>query len=83
MLNFVPRWLLPVIAVSLLTACATANSDHATSCLPVKEYSRYFQNQLADEVKADPPNAAFPQALKDYALLRAQARTLKDSEAQR
>lgn len=47
---------------------------HATTCLPVKEYSRDFQNQLADEVDAAPPNAAFLLALQDYAMLRAQAR---------
>jgi hypothetical protein len=66
--------MLPAIAASLLTACAAVNSDHATSCLPVKEYSRVFQNQLADEVKAAPPDAAFPLVLQDCALLRAQAR---------
>ena len=66
--------MLPAAALSLLVACATANSDHATTCLPVKEYSRDFQNRLADEVEAAPSDAAFPLAMQDYALLRAQAR---------
>ncbi len=72
--NFVRQWMLPAVVLSLLSACATASSDHATTCLPVKEYSRDFQNQLADEVEAAAPDAAFPLALQDYALLRAQAR---------
>lgn len=72
--NFVRQWMLPAAALSLLSACATANSDHATTCLSVKEYSRDFQNQLADEVEVAPLDAAFPLALQDYALLRAQAR---------
>jgi hypothetical protein len=40
----------------------------------VKEYSRDFQNQLADEIEAAPLDAAFPLAMQDYALLRTQAR---------
>jgi hypothetical protein len=52
MRNFVPRWMLPVLAVSLLTACAGANSNPATACPPIKEYSREFQRKLADEIEA-------------------------------
>lgn len=70
--NFVPRWTLPAAVMSLLTACAMVNSD-SVNCLPVKEYSRAFQNRLADEIVAAAPDAAFPLALQDYALLRAQA----------
>ena len=64
--------MLPVLAVSLLTACAGANSNPATACPPIKEYDRKFQNKLADEIEAASPDAVFPVALQDYAVLRAQ-----------
>lgn len=70
--NFVRRWMLPAIAVSLLTACATANSDSACVCPPIKKYDREFQRRLADEIEAAPVDAAFRVALQDYALLRLQ-----------
>ena len=72
MRNFVPRWMLPALAVSLLTACAGVNSNPATACPPIKEYDRKFQNKLADEIEAASPDAVFPVALQDYGLLRAQ-----------
>lgn len=62
------------IAVSLLTACATENSDPACICPPVKAYDRGFQTQLAKEIEAAPDDAAFPVAMQDYAVIRAQAR---------
>ena len=74
MRNFVPRWMLPVLAVSLLTACAGANSNPATACPPIKEYDRKFQNKLAGEIEAAPVDAVFPTALQDYAVLRVQIR---------
>lgn len=70
--NFVRRWMLPVIAVSLLTACATANSDPACVCPPIRKYDREFQKKLAEEVEAAPAGAIFPLALQDYALVRQQ-----------
>jgi hypothetical protein len=57
-----------------LTACATANSDPACVCPPIKKYDREFQRKLADEIEAAPANAAFPMALQDYALIRMQLR---------
>lgn len=66
--------MLPVIAVSLLAACATGSSDPACVCPPVKKYDRDFQTQLAKEIEAAPPDAAFPVAMQDYAVMRAQAR---------
>ena len=66
--------MLPVIAVSLLTACATGNSDPACVCPPVKKYNQDFQTQLAKEIEAAPQDAAFPIAMQDYAVMRAQAR---------
>jgi hypothetical protein len=72
MLNCVPRLMLLAIAVSLLTACATANSDPACVCPPIKKYDREFQRKLADEIEAAPAGATFPVALQDYALVRQQ-----------
>lgn len=70
--NFVPRWMLLVLAVSLLTACAGVNSNPITACPPIKEYSREFQRKLADEIEAAPIDAIWPQAIQDCALLRMQ-----------
>ncbi|MCE7886604.1 MAG: hypothetical protein DYH13_03760 [Alphaproteobacteria bacterium PRO2] len=72
--NFVRCWMLPAIAASLLTACATANSDPACVCPPIKKYDREFQRKLADEIETAPTDAAFPSALQDYALIRQQLR---------
>ena len=66
--------MLPVIAVSLLTACAAVNSNPACVCPPIRQYDREFQRRLADEIESAPANAAFPVALQDYALIRQQLR---------
>jgi len=50
------------------------NSDPACVCPPVKQYDRAFQTKLAQEIEAAPEDVAFPIALQDYALMRAQAR---------
>jgi hypothetical protein len=55
-----------------LTACAGENSNPATACPPIKEYSRNFQRKLADEIESATANAAFPVALQDYGVLREQ-----------
>lgn len=75
--NFVRRWTLPVLAASLLTACAGVNSDPACVCPPIKEYSREFQRKLASEIEAAPADAVFPVALQDYAVLRSQLRVCR------
>lgn len=62
------------IAVSLLTGCATVNSDPENLCPPIRAYDKAFQRQLADEIEAAPADAAFVDALQDYAVLRAQIR---------
>ena len=66
--------MLPAIAASFLTGCATGNSDPACVCPPVKAYDRNFQTQLAKEIEAAPDDAAFPVVMQDYAVMRAQAR---------
>ena len=59
----------------LLTACATAGSDHAPgACPPVVEYSQAEQTRVAQEVRALPEGALIPGWLADYAVLRNQAR---------
>ena len=63
-----------MLALTLLTACAGANSNPSCACPPIKHYTRDFQRQLAAEVESAPSSAAWPQALQDYALLRAQIR---------
>ncbi len=77
--NFVPRWMLPVLAASLLTACAGASSNPATVCPPIKEYSREFQRKLADEIEAAPADAAFPVVIQDYISLRLQLNACKST----
>jgi len=72
--NFVQRWMLPAIAASLLTACATANSNPACVCPPIRQYDREFQRKLAAEIESAPADAAFPVALQDYAVLRLQVK---------
>lgn len=66
--------MLPVIVVNLLSGCATANSDPEGLCPPIRTYDKAFQRKLADEIEAAPVDAAFPDALQDYAVLRAQIR---------
>lgn len=74
MLNSVQRWMLLAPVLSLLTACAGASSDPAVVCPPVRTYSKEFQNKLADEIEAAPADAAFPIAIQDYGVVRAQIR---------
>ncbi len=70
--NFVQRWMLLAPALSLLTACAAVSSNPAAACPPLRDYSRDFQAKLANEVEAASADAAFPVAMQDYGLLRAQ-----------
>lgn len=57
----------------LIAGCATGGSDTSV-CPPVVEYSREFQVQMADELATLPPGAALREAMKDYAVMRDQAR---------
>ena len=70
--NFALRWTLPILALSLLTACATGNSNPACVCPPIKEYSREFQKKLADEIVTMNENNAVISAMQDYLLIRRQ-----------
>lgn len=71
--NFVQRWMPLAIVMNLLVACATASSNPACVCPPVKKYDRQFQERLAKEIEALPQgDLATVQALQDYAALRLQ-----------
>ena len=61
------------IAMTSLTGCARAVSDHA-ACPPVVEYPAAFQRRAATEVEALPPGAAIEGMLADYHIMRQQAR---------
>ena len=62
--------MLLALAVSLLAACATENSDPACVCPPIKKYDREFQSRLADEIEEAPVDAVWPLAIQDYAKSR-------------
>lgn len=65
-----------VIAMSLLTCCATGGSDCglAAVCPPAVEYSREFQARAADELDLLPEGPAIAEMLADYSVMRDQAR---------
>lgn len=68
--------MLLALAPSLLSACGTGS--YSGACPPLREYTREFQNELADEVVALPPAAVrIPEALSDYAVLRDQVRACR------
>ena len=64
-----------VIVTILLSACAKAGFDTASSaCPPVVEYSQAEQAQVADEMAALPEGAVIVGWFADYAVLREQVR---------
>ena len=61
--------------MSLLSACATVNSERAVgTCPPVVEYSRAEQAKAADEIEALLEQAILIDWLADYSVLRVQTR---------
>lgn len=59
--------------MSSVTGCATAPSDfHA--CPPVKPYDSVFLERAADELDLLPEGSAIEEMLKDYSVMRDQAR---------
>lgn len=64
-----------MIAMLLLTGCATGGSDARAPCPPVVDYTATDQARAADEVTALPEGAVIVRMLSDYAVLRDQART--------
>ena len=63
-----------LIAMLLLTGCATVGSDARTPCPPVVDYTAADQARAAKEVDTLPEGAVIVRMLSDYAVLRDQAR---------
>jgi hypothetical protein len=65
-----------VLATIWLCGCATDGSDgrELGVCPPVVEYSREFQAQAAEELALLPEGSAIEEMLRDYAVMREQAR---------
>ena len=70
-----PRLAALVIVTSLLSACATVNSERITGVCPlVVAYDDGFEARAAEEVQALPEGSALDEMLSDYAVMREQAR---------
>jgi len=69
------------IVTSLLSACATVNSEPVVGvCLPVVEYDTEFQVRAAEEVQASlSEKSTIVEMMRDYALMREQARLCRYS----
>ena len=68
-----------VIGTSWLTGCATAGfeANGLAACPPVVDYSREFQARAADEFVLLPDGSAVVEMMRDYAVLRDQARNCR------
>lgn len=69
--------MLLALALISLSGCGTASSNPACVCPPIKEYSKEQRIKLANEIKAAPTDATFPDVVQDYAVLRSQLRECK------
>lgn len=58
------------LALTLLSACGTENSNSVCVCPPVKKYDQEDQLKLASEIKQAPKEAIFPLFIGDYVILR-------------
>ena len=64
--------------MTLLSACATAGSDH-NACPPVVEYPAAVQERAAAEIEAMPRESVVAGMLADYHVLRQQARACNNA----
>lgn len=64
------------IATNLLSGCAKGGSDGGghRACPPVVEYSAEFQTLAAGELALLPEGSTIEEMLRDYAVMREQAR---------
>lgn len=62
-----------MIAMTLLSACGTAGSDHA-ACPPVVEYPAELQERAAAEIEVLPRESVVAGMMADYHVMRQQAR---------
>jgi uncharacterized protein YceK len=67
------------IATSLLSGCATVRSEDGrlAMCPPVVEYGREFQARAAEELALLPEGSLIADMLRDYAVMRDQARACR------
>ena len=67
------------LATSSLGACATGGSEPTAVpvCPPVPDYSAAFQAQAAEELALLPEGSAIAEMLRDYAVMREQARACR------
>ena len=78
-----PAWLLLLIVATLCAGCAQDRSEaHVNACalLPLRDYDRAAQNEVADEMEAASGTARWPELVTDYAALRAQVRACRGVE---
>jgi hypothetical protein len=63
----------------LLTGCATEGFEAGgvAACPPVVEYSREFQARTAEELAKLPDGSAVVEMMRDYAVIRDQARVCR------
>ena len=71
-----------MIAMTLLSACATAGSDHG-ACPPVVHYPAAVQERAAAEIEALPWDSIVAGMMADYHVLRQQARACGSAETGR
>ena len=74
-----PPAVAPLIAMLWLTGCAAGGSDRGGpgACPPVVDYTAAEQVRAAGEVEALPEGAMLVRMLRDYAVLRDQARACR------
>ncbi len=71
-----------MIAMTSLSACGTAGSDHA-ACPPVVEYPAALQERAAVEIEALSQGSVVVGMMADYHVLRQQARACGSAETGR
>ncbi len=77
MRNALRRLPLLLIVPAFLSACVTEPSDPGSVCPVPVEYSREFQDRMANELDALPDGAALTTAMVDYGRLRAELRACR------
>lgn len=65
--------------MTLLSACATAGSDHS-ACPPVVDYPAAVQKRAAIEIKAMPQESVVVGMMADYHVMRQQVRGCRGAE---
>lgn len=66
------------IVTNFASGCATVHSD-LHSCPPIVPYDQQFLDRAAEELAALPANSAIDQMLRDYVVMRDQARACRRS----